>query len=65
MSFHEIRFPTDISFGSVGGPERRTDIVKLSNGYEVRNTPWQHSRRHYDAGLGVRTIKDIEDVIDD
>ena len=25
--FHEIRFPSNISFGSQGGPERLTDIV--------------------------------------
>lgn len=63
MSFHEIRFPTDLSFGSLGGPERRTEIVTLSNGHEERNTPWQHSRRRYDAGLGVRSLEDLEALI--
>jgi uncharacterized protein (TIGR02217 family) len=29
MAFHEIRFPANLSFGSVGGPERRTEIVTL------------------------------------
>ena len=58
--FHEIRFPANLSFGSVGGPERRTEIVTLTNGYEERNTPWAHSRRHYDAGLGLRSLDDIE-----
>ena len=50
MNFHEVRFPASLSFGSVGGPERRTDIVTLANGFEERNTPWAHSRRRYDAG---------------
>lgn len=63
MGFHEIRFPTAISFGSVGGPERRTEIVTLANGFEERNTPWAHSRRRYDAGLGVRTLDELGDVI--
>lgn len=63
MSFHEIRFPTDVSFGSVGGPERRTDIVQLTSGYEERNTPWAHSRRRYDAGLGLRSPDDIAKLI--
>ena len=61
--FHEIRFPANLSFGSVGGPERRTEIVTLTNGYEERNTPWAHSRRHYDAGLGLRGLDDIEALI--
>ncbi|MDK3072951.1 DUF2460 domain-containing protein [Sedimentitalea sp. JM2-8] len=63
MSFHEVRFPASLSFGSVGGPERRTDVVTLANGYEERNTPWAHSRRRYDAGLGMRSLDDIETLI--
>lgn len=60
MGFHEIRFPANLSFGSVGGPERRTEIVTLANGFEERNTPWAHSRRRYDAGVGLRSLDDIE-----
>ncbi len=63
MSFHEVRFPSALSFGSVGGPSRRTDVVTLANGFEERNSPWAHSRRRYDAGLGVRSMDDIEELI--
>lgn len=63
MSFHEVRFPTDLSFGSVGGPERRTEIVTLANGFEERNTPWAQSRRRYDAGLGLRSLDDVEALV--
>lgn len=63
MEFHEVRFPASLSFGSVGGPERRTDIVTLANGFEERNTPWAHSRRRYDAGLGMRSLDDVETLI--
>jgi len=63
MDFHEVRFPASLSFGSVGGPERRTDIVTLANGFEERNTPWAHSRRRYDAGLGMRSLDDVEKLI--
>ncbi|MGY3437270.1 MULTISPECIES: phage distal tail protein, Rcc01695 family [unclassified Marinovum] len=63
MAFHEVRFPANLSFGSVGGPERRTDIVTLANGFEERNTPWSQSRRRYDAGLGLRSLDDIERLI--
>jgi uncharacterized protein (TIGR02217 family) len=63
MAFHEIRFPANLSFGSVGGPERRTEIVTLANGFEERNTPWAHSRRRYDAGVGLRSLNDIETLI--
>lgn len=63
MAFHEVRFPANLSFGSVGGPERRTEIVTLANGFEERNTPWQHSRRRYDAGVGLRSLNDVETLI--
>ena len=63
MGFHEVRFPVSVSFGSAGGPERRTEIVMLTNGFEERNTPWEHSRRRYDAGIGLRSLADLEAVI--
>ena len=63
MAFHEIRFPASLSLGAVGGPERRTDIVTLANGYEERNTPWAHARRRYDAGMGLRSLDDIETLV--
>lgn len=63
MAFHEVRFPPTLSFGSVGGPQRRTDVVTLANGFEERNTPWAHSRRSYDAGAGMRSIDDLQVLI--
>ena len=63
MGFHEVRFPVTIGFGSTGGPQRRTDIVTLANGYEERNTPWSQSRHHYDAGMGLRSLDDVQALI--
>lgn len=63
MSFHEVQFPTNLSFGSIGGPERVTEIVALANGFEERNSPWADSRRRYDAGMGMRSLSDIDALI--
>ncbi|MDE1173867.1 MAG: DUF2460 domain-containing protein [Parvibaculaceae bacterium] len=63
MEFHDIRFPTRISFGATGGPERRTEVVTLGSGREERNSPWAHSRRRYNAGLGLSTLDDLHDVL--
>jgi uncharacterized protein (TIGR02217 family) len=63
MSFHEVRFPTAISRGAQGGPERRTDVVVLGSGYEERNSRWADSRRVYNAGYGVKSIDDLDAVI--
>jgi uncharacterized protein (TIGR02217 family) len=63
MAFHEVRFPTGISRGASGGPERRTEIVTLGSGFEERNQRWADSRRRYDAGYGVRSTDDLHAVI--
>ena len=63
MSFHEVRYPVRMSLGSSGGPERRTEIVTLVNGFEERNSPWAHARRRYDAGAGMRSLDDLATLI--
>lgn len=63
MGFHEVRFPANLSFGSVGGPERRTEVVALTNGHEERNTPWAQSRHRYDAGISLRSLDDVAVLI--
>lgn len=63
MSFHEVLFPTAISRGSQGGPERKTDVVALGSGAEERNSRWADSRRSYNAGYGVRSLDDLHAVI--
>jgi uncharacterized protein (TIGR02217 family) len=63
VSFHEIRFPTSISRGAQGGPERRTDVVVLGSGFEERNSRWADSRRSYNAGYGVTSLNALHEVI--
>jgi len=63
-SFHEVRFPTDLALGSSGGPIRRTEVITLGSGKEQRNARWAHSRRRYNAGYGVKTIADLQTVIE-
>jgi uncharacterized protein (TIGR02217 family) len=63
IPFHEILFPTAIAFGATGGPQRQTEIVSLASGFEERNSRWADSRRHYNAGYGVRTLDDLHAVI--
>lgn len=63
MAFLDVRFPRQIAAGVTGGPERRVDIVSLSSGEEERNARWVHSRRSYDAGVGVRNVDDLAEVV--
>lgn len=63
MAFHETQFPTNISRGARGGPERRTQIVELASGDEERNASWADSRRRYDVAYGIRKADDLATVI--
>ena len=63
-AFHEVRFPLAIAFGSSGGPERRTEIVALASGHEERNTRWADSRRRYNAGTGVRSLRHLQELLE-
>ncbi|MEQ1942277.1 DUF2460 domain-containing protein [Mesorhizobium sp. VNQ89] len=62
-SFHDVRFPPSVAFGATGGPERRNEIVSLTSGREKRNARFSQSRRHFDAGTGVRSLSDLHDVL--
>ena len=63
MSFHEVRLPARLAFGSTGGVERRTEVVTLASGFERRATPWAHGRRRYLIGAGVRSLDDAAALI--
>ncbi|MEO0329207.1 MAG: DUF2460 domain-containing protein [Pseudomonadota bacterium] len=64
QSFHEVRFPTDLALGATGGPERRTEVLTLGSGREQRNSQWAHSRRRFNAGYGIKTLEDLQSVIE-
>ena len=63
MSFHEIQFPPKISYGSTGGPRRKTEVVELASGHEERNSPWSQSRRTYNVAYGIKSVDDLHDVM--
>ena len=63
-SFHEVRFPTDISRGVSGGPERKTDITVLASGHEQRNQRWSDSKRTYNVGYGIKNIVQLYAIIE-
>jgi uncharacterized protein (TIGR02217 family) len=62
-SFHDVLFPLGVSFGATGGPEHRNEIVSLTSGREKRNARFSRSRRHYDAGTGIRSLEDLHEVV--
>jgi uncharacterized protein (TIGR02217 family) len=52
--FHEVQFPTDISYGSSGGPEFSTEVIQLGSGHEKRQQNWQYPRERWNVAYGVK-----------
>ena len=62
MAFHNVRFPTEIAYGSSGGPGHNTAILELESGAEERNARWGGARRRYNAKYGLKRDTDIAAV---
>ena len=64
QDFHEIQFPTDISYGSTGGPEFNTEVIILGSGYEKRNINWTYPRERWQIAYGVKTAEQLQTLRD-
>lgn len=63
MSFHDVRFPVDISYGSTGGPEFFTDVTQMASSKEQRSSNWQEARARYNVSPGVKTRSKASELI--
>lgn len=63
MTFHNIQFPSEISYGSSGGPMFSTTIMALNSGHERRNINWSTVRASYQASHGIKTRAQMEELI--
>lgn len=63
MSFDEVRLPSKIEFGAVGGPRFRTEVVILGSGHEQRNAEWSASRARWDVAPGIQSALDLQTII--
>lgn len=64
MGFHEVQFPTDISYGSKFGPGFKTEIVVLPSGAEERVGRWATARRRGDVSYGTKTPAQLSTLRD-
>lgn len=57
-------FPLQYSYGSVGGPSFKVEIVQTANKEERRNALWTDARHRYDLTLTARTQAQMDDIKD-
>lgn len=53
MTFRNMRFPTNIKSGAVGGPRYDSDVVTVNSGFESRNENWADARCEYAVERGL------------
>lgn len=61
--FFDGRAPIPGHWAIVGGPERRTDIVALASGREVRNAPRAHALRRYELSGAFASLDEMAALI--
>lgn len=61
--FHDVQFPTNISYGSVGGPGWSTNVVVLRSGAEARNANFTTPRYKFNVKWGVKTSAQIAALV--
>jgi uncharacterized protein (TIGR02217 family) len=62
MAFHERRFPTQISYGSVGGPGFNTAVNVLQSGADERIPRWATPKHAYDVVNGIKSWDDYAEL---
>lgn len=55
MSFHDVVFPEDISYGFTGGPRFRTSVNVDFAGNEQRNQEWSQARHIYSGDEALKS----------
>lgn len=58
-AFHEVQFPTDISYGSRGGPGFGTSVVEVDSGQEYRVARRDQEQNRYDVSYGVKSYDQL------
>lgn len=58
--FHEVLFPIRLALGASGGPERRTEVLTLASGREVRNALWANAKRRWTIGSAIDDVTALQ-----
>lgn len=59
----EDRFPEDISWGAIGGPEWFTVIATTAGGFEQRNVNWEDARGRWVVAHELKTHTQLDTLI--
>lgn len=63
MFLEQPRFPSSISYGTIGGPKYKTNIIEKNSGWENVNIVWPQGRHEYDLVYAVKDQPTIEALL--
>ena len=63
QDFAEVQFPTDIAYGSLGGPVFSTDVTPSQSGFEQRNSNWAQARARYNVAHGLKSRAQMDALL--
>lgn len=63
MSFQDILFNPEISYGAVGGAEFSTKVIIADSGYEQRNINWEKSGGAWDVAQALKYQSELDELI--
>lgn len=62
-NFIEQRFPTDISYGSTGGPEYNTEVLTTITGCEHRMPKWHNPKMRFNVSPGIKNQRQMQEIL--
>jgi len=62
LTLHDDLFPTDVSYGSVGGPGFYTNLITTDSGVDEAVARWSRPRRSYDVSYGIKNYTQLQTV---
>lgn len=62
MARHEVQFPTNISYGSSGGPGHNTSYLESAGGASTRVGRWGSAVRSWNVTEGVKTKAQVREL---
>ena len=63
LEFVEDRFPLDIAWGAVGGPEWFTVVATTAAGFENRNINWENARGRWSVAHELKNHEQLDALI--
>jgi uncharacterized protein (TIGR02217 family) len=63
MFIESPRFPLDINYGLIGGPQYCTQVIEQISGWEQANSQWSYPKHQYQLTYVAKDSKTVENLL--